>query len=100
MGQATSTAGRSNSAGRARTARRGTTRRRARSLGALAAARENARRSREVVSTELWESINVTFLEASRAERRADPHAFFTWVRERAAAFNGTADATLSRDEA
>ena len=28
------------------------------------------------------------------------PHAFFTWVRERAAAINGTADATLSRDEA
>ena len=69
-------------------------------LGALAAARENARRSREVVSTELWESINVTFLEASRRERRAHPHAFFTWLRERAAAFHGTADATLSRDEA
>jgi uncharacterized alpha-E superfamily protein len=69
-------------------------------LGALAAARENARRSREVVSTELWESINVTFLEASRSSRRGDPHGFLTWVRERVAAFNGTADATLSRDEA
>jgi uncharacterized alpha-E superfamily protein len=69
-------------------------------LGALAAARENARRSREVVSTELWESINVTFLDASRPGRRAHPHAFLTWVRERSAAFNGTADATLSRDEA
>jgi uncharacterized alpha-E superfamily protein len=69
-------------------------------LGALAAARENARRSREVVATDLWENINVTFLEASRPERRANPHAFLTWVRERAAAFNGTADATLSRDEA
>jgi uncharacterized alpha-E superfamily protein len=69
-------------------------------LGALAAARENARRSREVVSTELWESINVTFLDAARPGRRAHPHAFLTWVRERSAAFNGTADATLSRDEA
>ena len=69
-------------------------------LGALAAARENARRSREVVSTELWENINVTFLEASRPGRRAHPHAFLTWVRERSASFNGTADATLSRDEA
>jgi uncharacterized alpha-E superfamily protein len=68
-------------------------------LGALAAARENARRSREVVSTELWESINVTFHEASRAGRRSDPHGFLTWVRERMAAFNGVADATLSRDE-
>jgi len=68
-------------------------------LGALAAARENARRSREVVSTELWESINVTFLDASRTGRRSDPHGFLTWVRERMAAFNGVADATLSRDE-
>jgi len=70
-------------------------------LGALAAARENARRSREVVSTELWESINVTYLDASKPGRREHhPHAFLTWVRERAAAFHGTADATLSRDEA
>ncbi len=70
-------------------------------LGALAAARENARRSREVVSTELWESINVTYLDAARhQQRRTPPHSFLTWVRERAAAFHGTADATLSRDEA
>jgi uncharacterized alpha-E superfamily protein len=69
-------------------------------LGALGAARENARRSREVVSTELWESINVTYLEAAKQHRQAQPHAFFTWVRERSAAFHGTTDATLSRDEA
>ena len=69
-------------------------------LGSLGAARENARRSREVVSSELWESINVTWHEASRPGRRAHPHAFLTWVRERSAAFNGTADSTLSRDEA
>jgi uncharacterized alpha-E superfamily protein len=69
-------------------------------LGALGAARENARRSREVVSTELWENINVTWHEAARPGRRAHPHAFLTWVRERSAAFNGTADATLSHDEA
>ncbi|HEY3629925.1 MAG TPA: alpha-E domain-containing protein, partial [Jatrophihabitantaceae bacterium] len=35
-----------------------------------------------------------------RGNRRGRPHAFFTWVRERAAGFNGIADATLSRDEA
>ncbi|MDT4893673.1 MAG: hypothetical protein QOE97_2708 [Pseudonocardiales bacterium] len=69
-------------------------------VGALAAARENARRSREVVSSELWETINVTWHEASRPGRRAHPHAFLTWVRERSAAFTGTADATLTRDEA
>ena len=68
-------------------------------VGSIGVARENARRSREVISTELWESINVTWHEAIMGTRRARPHAFFTWVRERAAGFNGIADATLSRDE-
>ena len=48
----------------------------------------------------MWENINVTWHEAARPGRRAHAHAFLTWVRERCAAFNGTADATLSRDEA
>jgi len=52
-------------------------------VGSLGAARENARRSREVVSSELWESINVTWHEAARPGRRAHPHAFLSWVRER-----------------
>jgi uncharacterized alpha-E superfamily protein len=69
-------------------------------LGAINAARENARRSREVISTELWENTNVTWHEASRPGRRAHPHAFLTWVRERMATFHGIADNTLSRDEA
>jgi uncharacterized alpha-E superfamily protein len=69
-------------------------------VGAIAAARENARRSREIISTELWESINVTWLEATKPGRQARPHQFFSWVRERAAAFNGVADATISRDDA
>lgn len=69
-------------------------------IGSIAAARENARTSREVVSTEMWESINVTWHESASPGRRANTHAFLSWVRERAAAFNGTADGTLSRDEA
>jgi uncharacterized alpha-E superfamily protein len=69
-------------------------------IGSLGAARENARRSREVISTELWESINVTWMDSTKVTRRARPHSFFTWVRERAAAFNGAADATISRDDA
>jgi uncharacterized alpha-E superfamily protein len=69
-------------------------------LGSLSAARENGRRSREVVASELWESINVTWREAARPGRRAHPHPFLTWVRERTAAFNGVAEGTLSRDEA
>jgi uncharacterized alpha-E superfamily protein len=69
-------------------------------VGSIAAARENGRRSREVVSSELWESVNVTWHEATRPGRRAHPHPFLAWVRERTAAFNGVADGTLSRDEA
>jgi uncharacterized alpha-E superfamily protein len=69
-------------------------------LGALYAARENARRSREIVSSELWETINVTWHEAARPARRAQPFSFLSWVRERTATINGTADSTLSRDEA
>lgn len=69
-------------------------------VGALSAARENARRSREAVSTELWECLNVTWHNAGRASFRARPHEFFPWVRERCAMFSGTADSTLSRDEA
>ena len=69
-------------------------------VGSIGAARENGRRSREVVSSELWETINVTWHEASRPGRRAYPHQFLTWVRERTAAFSGVADGTLSRDEA
>ena len=75
--------------------------RRRRSLGALAAARENARRSREIVSTELWESDQRHLARGRPAgpARRTRTRSC-TWVRERAAAFSGVADATLSRDEA
>jgi len=69
-------------------------------VGSLGVARENARRSREIISTELWESINVSWHDATRVSRHARPHAFFSWIRERCAAFNGTVEATLSRDEA
>ena len=69
-------------------------------VGAIAAARENSRTSREIVSTEMWESINVTWHESASPGRRANTHAFLSWVRERAAAFSGVADGTLSRDEA
>jgi uncharacterized alpha-E superfamily protein len=69
-------------------------------LGSISAARENGRRSREVVSAELWETVNVTWHEASRRGSNDHPHQFLTWVRERTAAFNGVAESTLSRDEA
>lgn len=63
-------------------------------------ARENARRAREVVATELWEVLNTT---RSRFPRRVSPekvHDFFGWVRERSALAVGTLESSTSRDEA
>ncbi|MCF2528942.1 alpha-E domain-containing protein [Yinghuangia soli] len=70
--------------------------------GALLLARENARGVREVVSSEIWECLNVTRHGLAASRRSAEqlgPAAFLTHVRERAALFSGLADATLSRDE-
>ncbi len=67
---------------------------------AIGAARESARRARETLSVPLWEVINTThrdIVSGQFADRRA-PHVF-QWVRERAALINGTADATMTRDE-
>ncbi|MFN8076107.1 MAG: alpha-E domain-containing protein [Kineosporiaceae bacterium] len=70
-------------------------------IGALGAARENARRARETVSSELWECLNTTYIGIGPARRRATTaHTFFAWVRERATLVAGTADATMSRDDA
>ena len=67
---------------------------------AIAGARESARRARETLSTDLWEVINSTyrFLPSGRFRAMRPPDAF-RWVRERAALINGTADATMTRDE-
>lgn len=67
---------------------------------ALAAARESARRARETLSEPLWESINATWRAIPAGRFRAlRPPATFRWVRDRAALINGTADATMTRDE-
>lgn len=70
--------------------------------GALAAARLNARSARDSVSSELWEALNLTFLDLNEQRRRAErvgSHRFFQWVRERCALASGVADSTMSRDE-
>lgn len=67
--------------------------------GALVAARENARRAREIISTELWECLNTSWNQLPSHMRPARPHDFFTWVRERAAIVAGIMDATTSRDD-
>lgn len=68
--------------------------------GTMAAARDNARRAREVISTEVWESLNTTYMQMGARSRTPRPHDFFTWVRERAAVVWGLHSATTSRDDA
>lgn len=65
----------------------------------LRAARENARRAREIVSVELWETLNTT---SSRLPRNLDvenAHRFFQWVHERIALASGVTDDSTSRDD-
>ncbi len=66
----------------------------------LSAARENARRAREVVSTELWEALNTTLARTPRNVAQEKVHEYFAWVRERAALAVGIIESSTSRDEA
>lgn len=66
--------------------------------GALAAARENARRAREIVSTELWESLNTTWNQLPARRDGLTAHDFFSWIRERGAIVSGLVDSSTSRD--
>ena len=66
----------------------------------LGAARENARRAREIVSTELWECLNTTRTRMPRRIATDKVHEFFGWVRERAALAVGMIESSTSRDEA
>jgi uncharacterized alpha-E superfamily protein len=65
----------------------------------LGSARENARRVREIVSTELWECINTTSSKIPRKVSIERAHNFFGWVRERTALAVGIVDSSTSRDE-
>ncbi len=71
-------------------------------VGALTAARDNARGAREAVSSEMWECINATWyllaVEVARA-RSVGPHSFFGFVKERVAMMGGLASSTLNRDD-
>jgi uncharacterized alpha-E superfamily protein len=66
----------------------------------LNAARENARRVREIVSTELWECLNTTRSRMPRKVSIERAHDFFGWVRERTALSVGIVESSTSRDEA
>lgn len=68
------------------------------------AARENARTIRDEIASEMWEALNVTYLELGRWNiqllLRRSPSTFFAYVKESAHRFQGTLDRTLMDGEA
>lgn len=68
----------------------------------LETARENARAVRGSITSEMWESINDTWLQLNRRRRgqgeRVDAE-FFEWVKERSHLFRGVESATVRRDQ-
>jgi uncharacterized alpha-E superfamily protein len=72
-------------------------------LNCLKAARENARAVRGSLTSELWETLNSTWLDArSQVSRRAkvDIGEFVEWVKERSHLTRGVTIGTMMRDEA
>jgi uncharacterized alpha-E superfamily protein len=72
-------------------------------VGALGAARDNARQVREQLSSEMWEHLNRLYLRVNRASIdqiwSAEPHAFFRGVKEGAHLIQGVSDATMNHGE-
>jgi uncharacterized alpha-E superfamily protein len=70
----------------------------------LRSARENARAVRGSLTSELWETLNSTWLEARslamRASSRPDIGQFVEWVKERSHLTRGVTIGTMMRDEA
>jgi uncharacterized alpha-E superfamily protein len=68
------------------------------------ATRENARALRGTITTEMFESINATWLELQSIETSvlsgAGRRPFFDWVKERTHLFRGVAQGTMLHDEA
>lgn len=68
--------------------------------GALRTARENARGAREVLPTEVWESLNTTVLNLPRSVRPSRMHSLLRQAKDRCAVVGGLVDSTMTRDEA
>ena len=70
----------------------------------LAAARENGRSIREIISSEMWEHLNNFYLELTSEQSIAmaydDPHRFFKIIQMRSHLFTGLLDSTMSHGEA
>ena len=70
-------------------------------VSCLTAARENARAVRGVLTTEVWETQNATWLELrERAADDGDPGEFFEWVKHRCHLARGVTLGTMLADEA
>lgn len=68
--------------------------------GAFGSARENARRAREIISSEVWESLNTTWHRWQVVGSQPSVGHAVTWARSRSALIFGVAASTMSRDEA
>ena len=73
-------------------------------LSCLAAARENARSIREIISSEMWEYLNTFYLEVNNPQSpialQQDPHRFFKNIQMNCHLFTGLLDSTMSHGEA
>ncbi len=72
-------------------------------ISCLSAARENARAVRGSLTTEVWETLNQTWLEVKRklrdGEFEQDPGQFFEWVKDRSHLSRGVTIGTMLMDE-
>jgi uncharacterized alpha-E superfamily protein len=69
-------------------------------VGALGAARDNARGARQIVSAEMWQVLNTSWTVLPEVRRDSvSVHELLAWVHERAAMVAGVADATMSHDD-
>jgi uncharacterized alpha-E superfamily protein len=72
-------------------------------VSCLSAARENARAVRGTLTTEVWETLNQTWLEVKRmlkdGEFERDPAQFFEWVKFRSHLSRGVTLGTMLMDE-
>ena len=72
-------------------------------LSCVRSARENARTVREIISSEMWLQLNKFYLMVTAATEnssaQANPHEFFTEVKNANHLFNGAAAATMTHGE-
>jgi uncharacterized alpha-E superfamily protein len=71
-------------------------------VSCVAAARENARSIREIISSEMWEHINEFYLKLLEVESQSvlmNPHEFFDDVKNASHQFAGIMDATMTHNE-